>query len=78
MRITPKLCTLGALLASLFLSGCQVVESVARTGKNVLGIPETRQHQPMAFGGVRNEYHAALERRKKDAILEILGERSGQ
>jgi len=78
MKLTPILLR-GALIgASLFLCSCAAVESVARTTKNVLGIPKTQQESPMAFGGVRNEYHAALERRKADAILEILGERSAQ
>jgi hypothetical protein len=72
---------LHGLLATvaLLLSACAAVESVARTAKNVMGIPEPRRADPaMSFGGVRNEYHAALERRKQDAILEILGERSAQ
>lgn len=68
------------LLAALFwvpflCSSCTAVESVSRTTKNVLGIRDREPAQAMQFGGVRNEYHAALERRKQDAILEILGER---
>lgn len=78
MKRTTYLLSGTLMVASLLLSGCSAVESVSRTTKNVLGIRDPEPVQPMQFGGVRNEYHAALERRKQDAILEILGERSAQ
>jgi outer membrane murein-binding lipoprotein Lpp len=74
MKLTTILLYGALIWVPILLSGCTAVESVSRTAKNVLGIPERQEQPAMQFGGVRNEYHAALERRKRDSILEILGE----
>lgn len=73
---------LAALLLASCLTHCNMFRSVGDTasrvvtGRNMAHWSGDRsQAQPLQFGGVRNEYHAALERRKQDAILEILNQK---
>lgn len=65
-------------LACLSLCSCGVVNSATKTVGNILGVEEPERANTLADPVIRNEYHAACEKRKQDAILEIMNSGGGQ